>query len=271
MPFQTIILFSTLTAIVLFAGWALGGSIGLIGALIFALLINGFSYWFSDSLVLRMYGAKPFHDRRVVSIAERLARDAKIPTPKLYIVESSQPNAFATGRDPSHSAIAMTRGILALEDDELEAVLAHETAHIAHRDILVSSIAAVLAGAVSFLAQMAYFSFFGRQRENANIIGIVLVVIFAPLAALIVRLAISRSREFKADMGGALLTKRPESLISALRKISGAVSHNPMGGNAATSHMWIVNPFRGNWFVSLFATHPPLEARIEHLEELKVH
>ncbi len=272
MPFQTIILFSTLTAILLFAGWAFGGGFGLLLALISAILINGLSYWFSGSLVLRMYSAKPFHDRRVAAIVERLARNAKIPVPRLYIVESMQPNAFATGRDPKHSAIAVTRGILGLEDKELEGVLAHETSHIAHRDILVSSIAAVLAGTISFFAQTAYYSlFFGRSRENASILGLVFVIIFAPIAALIIRLAISRSREFKADFAGALLTKNPAGLISALRKISSATHSSPLQGNAATSHMWIVNPFKGDWLVSLFSTHPPLEARVERLEELKLH
>lgn len=273
MPFKTIMLFSTLTAFVLFVGWLLAGAIGVILALILAGVVNLISYMYSDKLVLRLYHAKPYHERRVMKMVEHMAMQAKIPVPRLYMVDSVQPNAFATGRDPHHAAIAITSGILSLDDKELEAVIAHEMGHIANRDILISSIAAMLAGTLSFLAQMAYYSVFMGEdrRDNSHIIGIIIIIIFAPVAAMIVRFAISRLCEFKADEASAMLTKDPHALISALKKIHNSANSNPIHGNAATSHMWIVNPFRGDWFISLFSTHPPLDARIEHLEEFVLH
>jgi heat shock protein HtpX len=196
--------------------------------------------------------------------------------PSLYIVPTKPDimNAFATGRNPSHSAIAVTRGLLALNDDEIEAVVAHEISHIRNRDTLVSTIAAVLAGAVSYLAQIGYWSLFARSdsREQANVIGLFLIIFFAPIAAMIVRLAISRSREYGADYMGVVLTKKPKSLISALTKISDVAREHTLRGSSATSHMWIVNPFHKDWFTGLFSTHPPVKERIKRLEEItKLH
>lgn len=267
--FGTAILLSVLTGIFLLIGWAIGGIFGSTIALILAIIINFVSYWYSDRIVLRMYRARPTTHINLVRIVKKLSRDAGLPVPRIYMIETkdSVPNAFATGRNPEHSTIAVTSGLLSLDEDEIEAVIAHEMGHIKNRDILVSSMAAAIAGAIAYIAQIAYWSmFFGERREGgANILLIVVIVIFAPIAALLIRLAISRGMEFKADYASAIITKRPRSLASALEKISGVAKHRTIKGPAATSHLWIVNPLKGNWFSNLFSTHPPVEERIRRL------
>lgn len=267
---NTTILLGTLTGILLAVGWLIGGFIGMTFALGFSLIINFVSYWYSDKIVLRIYKAKPLDNPKLKQVIERLAIDAKIPAPRLYIVNTDVPNAFATGRDPHHSVIAVTRGLVqSLNEEELEGVLAHEMGHITNRDILVGTMAATIAGAIAYLAQIGYWSmFFGRR--NDGMFGMILIVIFAPLAAMLVKMSISRSREYKADYTGALLTKNPKGLASALHKIESVALKHPVKGSSATAHMWIVNPFKRDWFSNLFATHPPMTQRIARLQQLEV-
>ena len=268
---DTLILMSTLTALFLAVGFVVGGTTGVIFAFAIALVMNFLSYWFSDKIVLRMYGATPYENQKVHETVGRLAHEYHLPRPKIFLVKTRVPNAFATGRDPRHSSIALTEGVLALEEDELEGVLAHEMGHIKNRDILVSSMAATVAGAIAYVAQMAYFSarYRGDNRNQGNGIGIILVVILAPLAAMLVRLAISRRREYKADTIGALITKKPGALASALRKIDTLAREHPLRGPSATSHLWFVNPFRQDWFSGMFMTHPPTAKRIEALQDIE--
>jgi heat shock protein HtpX len=262
---STILLLGTLTGILLAVGWLLAGPWGVLAALAAAAAVNAASYWYSDRFVLKLYKAEPYESKRIRKMLRHLSHEAGIPEPRLFLVKSPAPNAFATGRNPRNAAIAVTEGLLGLEDEELEGVLAHEVSHIKNRDMLVSSMAATIGGAVSYAAQIGYFSLFGDSREHGSVLPLILILVFAPLAAFLVRLAVSRSREFKADWTGSLLTKNPEALASALRKIS-AQGEKTLQGSAATSHIWFVNPFREDWFNSLFSTHPPLEKRIERLE-----
>jgi len=265
--FGTILLFGILTGIFMGIGFFLGGIFGMGLALILAFAINFIAYWYSDTIVLKMYRAKPSQDKKLNEMVEKLSQEAGIPKPKVYVVPQKVPNAFATGRNPKHSALAITEGLSGLSDEEMEGVLSHEIGHIRNRDILVSTIAAALAGAISYIAQIGYFSLYGGgdERGAGSIIGLILIVIFAPLAALMIRVAISRSMEYKADRYGAVLTKNPKGLASALRKISEIAKHQPMTGSSATSHLWIVNPFREGWFTGMFSTHPPMEQRIRRL------
>ena len=269
------ILLVTLTALFLGVGWVIGGFIGITLALLIALIINFLSYWYSDRIILKIYNAIPTKHIQVQKMVEKFAREAKIPVPKLYLIPTRPDimNAFATGRDPAHSAIAVTRGLLTLEDDEIEAVIAHEMGHIRNRDTLVSTVAAVLAGAVSYLAQIGYWSLFmGGKREGGNIFAMFMIMFFAPLAAVMIKLAITRQREYGADYMGVVLTKNPKSLVSALTKISNATREHILRGPSATSHIWIVNPFHKDWFTTLFSTHPPIKERIKRIEEInKLH
>jgi len=268
---RTVIMLGFLTAILLAIGFAIGGIFGMTVALVFAVLINLVSYWYSDSIVIKIYGAKPTDDRKLNDMVERLSVEAKIPKPRVYMVSTDVPNAFATGRNPKKAVVAVTEGIMNLDDDEIEAVLAHEIAHIRNNDTLISAVAATIAGAISYIAQIGYWSIFlgsGRKGEG-SLIGLILIVIFAPLAAVLVKLAISRVEEYKADFTGATLTKKPGSLASALKKISEIARENPMRGSAATSHMWIVNPFKPDWFTGLFSTHPPIARRVKRLEDME--
>lgn len=268
----TLAMLTVLTLILLGIGWLIGGITGMGIALIFAVLINFVSYWYSDTIVLKIYRAKPYDNKELKKIVADLAQEAEIPAPPLYIVDTQVPNAFATGRNPNHSAIAVTKGILDLDKNELKGVLAHEMSHIKNRDTMISTIAATIAGAISFLAQMAYYSLFlgggNDRRGQGNIVGLIIMVIFAPIAATLVRLAVSRDREYKADLTGALITKEPQYLASALRKIHDTAKDYPIKGPAATSHLWIVNPFKGDWFIGMFSTHPPVEKRIARLREM---
>jgi heat shock protein HtpX len=269
--FGTAILLSVLTAILLGIGFFFAGILGMTVGLIFAFAINFLSYWYSDRIVLKLYGARRSNEPELNKIVEDMAREAGIPKPSVYIIPSDTPNAFATGRDPEHAAVAVTNGISVLNKDEKTGVIAHEISHIKNRDTLIQTVAATIAGAISYLAYIGYWSMFlGRRRDASSIIGLLLIVIFAPLAAMIVRLAISRRREYKADFMGAVLSKRPLALASALRKISQVSMQKPMQGPSATSHLWIVNPFKPDWFSSLFSTHPPVQRRIAKLERMLV-
>ncbi|HIQ50119.1 MAG TPA: protease HtpX [Nanoarchaeota archaeon] len=266
------LMLALLVGIFLAIGYFIGGVTGMTIALVIAFLMNFLAYWFSDKIVLAMYGAKPLENEKIEKMVRKLAEKAKIGMPKLYIVETPQPNAFATGRDKKHCAIAVTTGLLeTLNDKEIEGVLAHEVAHIKNRDMLISTIAATIAGAISYIAEIFWWSSIFGEEEEKPIWAVIPVIILAPIAALLIQLAISRGREFLADETGAKLTGKPEALASALRKISQIAEENPLDhGSVATSHMWIVNPFKGDFFVKLFSTHPPVEERIKRLEMLKV-
>jgi len=278
--FKTTILLAVLTAMLVFAGDALGGRSGAITALIFAGIMNFVTYWFSDKIVLMMYRAKPVTEAdapELYAITRDLTMKAGLPMPKVYIMENDTPNAFATGRNPGHAAVAVTTGIMRLlSREELTGVLAHELAHIQNRDILISTIAATIAGAISYLAHMAQWAaMFGGTRDNereGNPVALIVMMIVAPLAAMIIQMAISRSREYGADMGGANICGNPLSLANALRKLEYANKRIPMvGANAATSHMFIVNPLSGGSLLRLFSTHPPIEERIKRLEAMAGH
>lgn len=269
---RTAALLGLLTGLLLAVGFLFGGMFGMTIALVFAFFLNFISYWYSDRIVLSMYGAKEVsksQEPELHEMVERLAENAKIPKPKVCIINSPNPNAFATGRSPKHSAVAVTTGLMdLLRDDEIEGVLGHELAHIKARDTLTSTMAATIAGAIAYLAQIAWFSlFFGQRREGGSLLLLPLLIL-APLAATLIQLAISRGREFVADKNGAIFCGKPLSLASALEKISTGVRRYPMQGNSATSHLFIVNPFKGSGFTNLFSTHPSIEERIRRLREL---
>jgi heat shock protein HtpX len=266
---KTTLLLGALSGLLLLAGEAHGGSSGLMTAFVFAALMNLGSYWFSDKIVLRMYRAQevpPTHP--LYQITQRLVQRANLPMPKVYIIPDSSPNAFATGRNPSHAAVAATDGILrVLSEHELEGVIAHELAHVKNRDILTSSIAATLAAAIMMLARMAMFFGGGRDERGggSNPVVLLAMMILAPLAAVLIQAAISRSREFGADASGATIAGNPYGLADALRKIDAVAKRVPLDANPATAHMFIIKPFSGGGLMSLFSTHPPTEARIRAL------
>ena len=271
---KTAVLLAALTAILIFFGEAMGGRNGAYAALAIAGLMNFIAYWFSDKIVLAMYRAKEVAEAdspALFSIVRDLSMKSGMPMPKVYIMDNQAPNAFATGRNPSHAAVAATSGILKLlTREELTGVIAHELAHIRNRDILISTIAATIAGAVSYLSQMAYWaSMMGGRRDNdreGNPIALIVMMIVAPVAAMIIQLAISRSREYGADEGGARLSGNPLWLSSALKKLDYYNRNIPMEGvNRATSHMFIVSPLSGGTLLRLFSTHPPIQERIARL------
>jgi heat shock protein HtpX len=273
---KTALLLSVLGVIMLFIGNAFGGRQGMMIALVIAIGVNFFSYWFSDKLALMTYRAQkvsPEEAPELHSIVDDLSRRAGLPKPGVYIIPTETPNAFATGRNPSHASVAVTQGILRiLNRDELTGVLAHELAHVSNRDILISSIAATLATAITFMAHMARMAaFFGgmsRDRDdNGNVIGALALAIVAPIAAMLVQLAVSRSREYQADRSGALISGKPEGLASALMKLHHAADVVPMEATPSTAHMFIVNPLRGG-LSSLFSTHPPMEERVSRLNKM---
>lgn len=270
---RTAALLGLLTGILLVIGFFIAGFTGMTLFLIIAFLINFIAYWYSDKIVLSMYRAKEIpknSEPKLHGIVEGLAKEAKIPKPKIYLIKTETLNAFATGRSPKHAAVAMTSGLMnTLEWDEIEGVLSHEIAHIKSRDTLTSTIAATVAGAIAYIAQIAWWSmFFGGGRRQGGSALLFPLIILAPVAAMLVQLAISRTREYKADYTGAVISKKPLRLASALEKISNSVARNPMRGNAATSHLFIVNPFKGDSFVSLFSTHPSVESRVAKLKEI---
>lgn len=274
---KTTFLMALLTVLLVIFGGALGGSGGAAIAFLLAAGMNFFSYWFSDKMVLSMYGAQEIteaDDPRFYGIVRRLAEKAGLPMPKVYLMDTDTPNAFATGRNPQHAAVAATTGILSiLSEEELAGVMAHELAHVKNRDILISTIAATFAGAITYMANMAQFAaMFGGGRhdddDGGGIIGMILMAILAPIAAMLVQMAISRSREYGADAGGASICGNPLSLANALRKLEMGNQQVPMEANAATAHMFIVSPLTGGGMMTLFSTHPPMEERIARLQEL---
>ena len=274
---KTTFLMALLTVLLVTAGGAMGGEGGMMLAFLFALVMNGVSYWFSDKIVLRMYGAKEISADEAPTlhrIIQDLTLRARMPMPKLYLIPQEAPNAFATGRDEKHAAVAVTEGILAiLNEKELRGVLAHELSHIKNRDILIGTIAATMAGAISMLANMAHWGmiFGGRSsddRGGGHPIVALLMIIIAPLAAMLVQMAISRSREFGADATGATISGDPSSLANALRKLHRGAELIPMEANPATAHMFIVNPLTGGGLMTLFSTHPNVEERIRRLEHM---
>lgn len=269
---KTTLLLGAMSALLLFLGDMLGGAQGLVIGFIFAVATNFASYWFSDRIVLSMYRAQQVGpDSRLYRMVQRLAERAGLPMPKVYVIPDASPNAFATGRNPSHAAVAATEGILRmLSDEELEGVLAHELAHVKHRDILTSSVAATLAATIMMVARFAMFFGGGRSddREGQNPIALFAMMLLAPLAAMLIQMAISRSREFLADEQGARLSGNPLALASALKKIQGFAQQAPMQhGGPATAHLFIINPFTAGAFAKLFSTHPPTEERIARLEQ----
>ncbi|MGB5746681.1 MAG: zinc metalloprotease HtpX [Desulfobacterales bacterium] len=273
---RTTILLAVMTALIIWVGQLLGGRQGMIIALIFAAGINFFSYWYSDKLVLKMYRASevtPGQAPELYERVQRLTQRAGLPMPKLYVIPQQTPNAFATGRNPEHAVVAVTEGLLKLlSPEEITGVLAHELAHVKNRDILIGSIAATMAGAVMILATMARWSaIFGGSSSHddegggAGVIGLIAMSIIAPMAAMIIQMAISRSREYLADATGASFAGNPEGLAGALEKLGAYSQKLPMDANPSTAHMFIVNPLSGRSLMSLFSTHPPLEKRIARL------
>jgi len=277
---RTFVLMAALTALLVFIGSAIGGRSGMYIAFGFALLLNFGSYWFSDKLVLRMYHATEVNESQAPQLyimVRSLATRAELPMPKVYIIPGDQPNAFATGRNPEHAAVAVTEGIQRLlTRDELSGVIGHELAHIKNRDILIGTIAATVAGAISMLANMAQWAMiFGGGRnadgeEDSSPLAGILMIFLAPIAAFFIQMAISRSREYIADADGARIAGNPRYLSSALRKLHNASQQIPMAATPATAHMFIVSPLSGGAFMSLFSTHPPMEKRVEKLESLRL-
>jgi heat shock protein HtpX len=281
---KTMLLLTALTLLFIWFGNLVGGQVGMIYALIFAALMNFTAYFLSDKIVLAMYRAREVSEweaPELHDIVDRLAKRAGIPKPRVYIIPTETPNAFATGRNPNHAAVAVTEGILRLlSREELEGVIAHELAHIKHRDTLIMTVAATIVGAITVLARLSlWFGAFSRDdREgNANplaLIAVIVAIIVLPIAAGLIQLAISRAREFLADEGGAYISGKPLALASSLAKLEKAVAFVPMANaNPATAHLFIVNPFGGgqglgSWFVNLFRTHPPTEERIARLQAL---
>lgn len=268
---KTFFLMGLLTILFVYIGDLIGGQTGMVYAFGFALFMNFFSYWFSDKIVLSMYGAQLVKKQdapELYSIVESLTVKANLPMPKVYIINTEMPNAFATGRNPKHAAVAVTTGIMnVLNKRELEAVLAHELSHIKNYDILTGTIAATFAGAITMLARMAFFFGGGRDNDRGGGAVALLLLILAPIAALLIQLAISRSREYAADRGSAEITGRPQDLISALEKLHGVAKKRPANIEPSTAHMFIVNPLKGDFFASLFSTHPTLKQRIENLQK----
>lgn len=276
---KTVFLLVLLTGLLLGLGWAFGGTTGIIIAFAFSLVMNVGTYWFSDKLALRMAGAHEVSeqdDPELHRVVQEVADMARLPKPKVYVVQNDSPNAFATGRDPKHSVVAVTTGIRRILDrEELKAVLSHEMGHVRNRDILVSTIVATVAGAVMFLASIArwglFFGFGGRRNNGGGAIALALwlvIIILAPIAAMLIRMAISRAREYGADETGAEISGRPMALASALRKLQMGANMRPMQVNESTAHLYIVNPLRSDFVGNLFSTHPPIEDRIARLERM---
>ncbi|MBI3034539.1 zinc metalloprotease HtpX [Candidatus Woesearchaeota archaeon] len=275
---KTVILLGILTGILLGFGYFVGGQGGLLVALIFSIALNFGMYWFSDRIVLAIYGAKPAEENeypKLHKIVDEVSRAAKIPKPRVYIIPSQAANAFATGRSPSHAAVACTQGIMGLlSEDELRGVISHEISHVRNRDVLITTIAATIAGVISYLANIVQWTaiFGGRDEDGrGNILGLLILAILTPIIALIIQLAISRSREFLADETGARTIRDSKGLASALQKLEAESQKKPLRmGSEATASLFIVNPFRGGGLLALLSTHPPLQARIKRLHEMKI-
>jgi heat shock protein HtpX len=274
---KTAFLLTAIMVLFLLVGQALGGQEGLVIAFVLALVFNFFSYWYSDKIILRVYKAREITREQapqLYTLVEKLVKNSGMPMPKVYVIPSSTPNAFATGRNPKNAAVAVTEGIVRLlNSEELEGVLAHELAHIRNRDILLSTIVATIVTAITYLSIMGRFAFLflgrGGDRDAGAAIGHLLMLILAPIAAMIIQMAISRAREYMADAGGAEICGKPMALANALKKLEMGVSRAPMQeANASTAHMFIVHPFRGGGITKLFSTHPPIPERIKRLEAL---
>lgn len=271
---KTVGLLTLLTLLLVFIGGALGGQGGALIALIFAGVMNIGSYWFSDKIVLRMYKGQEVTSGQLYDVVKEIVERNNLIMPRVYMLPQSTPNAFATGRNPSHAVVAATQGIMdILTREELMGVMAHEMSHVRHRDILIGSIAATIAGAISFLANMAQWSLLfgmgGDEEEGGSMLGMIATMIFAPMAAMLVQMAVSRSREYAADRGGAELCGNPHYLANALRKLEMANRQQPMQNvNDATAHMFIVNPLSGKNLQNLFTTHPPIQERVKRLEAM---
>jgi heat shock protein HtpX len=276
---KTVLLLGLLSAILVLGGGALGGRQGIYYGLGFAILTNFASYFFSAKIALAMSGAQPLTPEelpevynRVAPMVSNISQRMGLPMPKLYITPDESPNAFATGRNPEHAALAFTSGILQLMDNrELEGVVAHELGHVLHRDILISSVAATIAAAITGMARMAFFFGGSRDDENrgGNAIGSILMLILAPIAAIMIQMAISRTREYDADAASAKFTGNPSELISALKKLETFSQRLPMDANPATSHLWIIKPFTGESLMKIFSTHPSTEDRIARLQSMR--
>jgi heat shock protein HtpX len=280
---KTTVLLASLTVLFVLLGGMLGGEQGMVVAFVVAGLMNFASYWWSDRIVLWMYGAQEVSEAQAPgfhALVRRLAQAAGLPMPKVYIIPTESPNAFATGRDPQHAAVAATEGILRiLTPDELEGVMSHELGHVRNRDILISTVAATLAGAIMMLARMAQFAaMFGgsRYRDDdegggvGGVIGLILLAVLAPLAAMLIQMAISRAREYVADATGAQISRKPWALADALEKLERASTVVPMDANPSTAHMFIVNPLTGGSLMNLFSTHPPIEERVARLRAMRI-
>jgi heat shock protein HtpX len=277
---KTAVLMVGLTLLLVFVGGAFWGRGGMMFFFVIAMVMNLVNYWFSDKIVLRMYGAREVTEAdapTLYSVTRDLANRGQMPMPKVYVIPSDGLNAFATGRNPKHAAVAATEGILrALSHEELKGVMAHELSHINNRDILIGTIAAAIAGAISMIANIAQwgmiFGGFGGRRDEDRGGGLaaIAMIILAPIAALLIQMAISRSREYQADASGARLSGNPRGLASALRKLQMASQRVPMEASPATAHMFIVNPLRGGGIMSMFSTHPPMEERIARLEAMQL-
>jgi heat shock protein HtpX len=275
---KTTVLLALLTGLLMWVGQMLGGVQGLVFGLVIGVVTNFGSYWFSDKIVLRMYGARELPEADAPDlhrIVRELAAGSQMPMPRVYLIPTDSPNAFATGRSPAHAAVAVTEGILRLlTPQELRGVLAHELSHVRNRDTLISAIAATLAGVIMMVARMAQFAaMFGGMRrdereEGGGALGLLATIIVAPLAATLIQLAISRAREYEADATGARLSHDPAALASALEKIAVASGRIPLPAGPATAHLWIVNPLRGSWLANLFSTHPPIEERVRRLHAM---
>ncbi len=274
--FKTTMLLGLMTGLLMVIGGLLGGSRGVVIFFVIAAVMNFFSYWFSDKIVLRAYGAQELDAAsapELYSIVNELAHSAGIPMPRLYMIDSDTPNAFATGRNTHHAAVAVTRGIMRIcTREELKGVIGHELSHVTNHDILTSSIAATMAGAVMMIGTMvrwgAIFGLGGRDNEEGGLPGLLVAGILAPIAATLIQLAISRTREYQADASGAALTHNPLYLASALRKLEAANERLPMDASPATAHLFIVNPLSAKGMSRLFSTHPPIEERIHRLEQM---
>ncbi|MCU0275310.1 MAG: zinc metalloprotease HtpX [Acidobacteria bacterium] len=275
---KTVVLLGALTGILLFIGGLAGGRSGMLIALIMAGTMNFVSYWFSDKIVLKIYGASALNESeapRLYAMVRELCQRAQVPMPAMYVFEQDSPNAFATGRNPQKAVIALSRGILKLlSEEELKGVIAHELTHVLNRDTLLQTVAATLAGAIMFLAYQArWFGVFAGGRdddERGGILGLMLMAILAPLAASLIQMAISRSREYKADEGAARLTHHPEGLASALEKLSAYSTRLPLPATGQTAHLFIVSPLSGRSLMNLFSTHPPIAERVARLRAMRL-
>lgn len=273
---KTVLLMGALTGLLVWAGDAIGGRQGMYLALVLAAGMNLLSYWYSDKIVLAMYRAQPVDPSnapKLYSMVHQLAVRAALPTPRIYIIPDPSPNAFATGRDPQHAVVAVTEGIMRLlTDEQLEGVIAHELAHVRNRDMLIGAIAATMAGALMIIGRIFFYSamIFGGSRDDRDGGGIggLIMIIVAPIAAMLIQLAISRSREYQADASAAELTGKPLALAGALGRLEQGADYLPLDAQPATAHMFTVNPLRGGGLMGLFSTHPPIEKRIERLQRL---